>query len=75
MQYYKTIIKIQLGDNSNNTIDGYIDKTTNLTGAPRILGNKPLKLWIQKHYKQGDILKVDILSNVSIRLNEKRKTN
>ncbi len=71
----KTIIEIQLGDNSTNNIQGYINRTANPNGTPRIMGGKSLSDWIQKNYKQGDILKVDILTNVSIRLNKKRKTN
>ncbi len=71
----KTIIEIQLGDNPRNIIKGYINRTANPNGTPRIMGGKPLTDWIQTNYKQKDILKVDILSNVSVKLNEKRKTN
>ena len=69
----KALIKIQLGDNSKNIIQGYINRTANNNGTPRIMGGKTLSDWIQNNYKQGDNLKVDILTNVSIRLNEKRK--
>lgn len=69
----KALIKIQLGDNSKNIIQGYINRTANNNGTPRIMGRKKLSDWIQNNYKQGDNLKVDILTNVSIRLNEKRK--
>lgn len=70
----KALIEIQLGDNSKNIIQGYINRTANNNGTPRIMGGKTLSDWIQKNYKQDDNLKVDILTNVSIRLNEKRKT-
>ena len=69
------MIQIQLGDNSKNIIQGHINRTANNNGTPRIMCNKTCTDWIQKNFKQNDILKVDILSNVSIRLNEKRKTN
>jgi hypothetical protein len=70
----KSLIEIQLGEKSNNFIQGYINRTANNNGTPRIMGGKTLSDWIQKNYKQNEILKVDILTNVSIRLNEKRKT-
>lgn len=70
----KVIIEIQLGDNPINTIKGYINRTANSNGTPRIMGGKTLSNWIKKNYKQDDILKVEILTNVSIKLNEKRKT-
>jgi hypothetical protein len=70
----KAIIEIQLGDNSKNIVQGYINRTANNNGTPRIMGGKTLSDWIQKNYKQDNILKVDILTNVSIRLNEIRKT-
>jgi hypothetical protein len=69
----KEIIEIQLGDNSKNIVQGYINRTANTNGTPRIMGGKTLSDWIQKNYKQDEILKVDILTNVSIRLNENRK--
>ena len=70
----KVIIEIQLGDNPINTVKGYINRTANSNGTPRIMGGKTLSNWIKKNYKQDDILTVEILTNVSIKLNEKRKT-
>lgn len=70
----KVLIEIHLGDNSKNIIQGYINRTANSNGTPRIMGGKTLSDWIQRHYKQDDILRVDILTNVSIKLNKKRKT-
>lgn len=70
----KALIEIQLGDNPKNTIEGYINRTANSNGTPRIMGGKTLSNWIQKNYEQDEYLRVDILTNVSIKLNEKRKT-
>lgn len=62
------IIKIQLGDNSDKFIHGVIDRKANTNGTPRIRGRKELTEWIQSNFKQGDVLLVDIISPVSIRL-------
>ena len=70
----KTIIEIQLGEDSENIVQGYVNRTANNNGSPRIMGGKTLSDWIQKNYNQDDVLKIDILTNVSIRLNEKSKT-
>lgn len=70
----KELIEIQLGDNFKNIIQGYINRTANKNGTPRIMGGITLSNWIQKNYNQDDVLLVDILSNVSIKLNEKAKT-
>ncbi len=70
----KSIIEVQLGNNPENTIQGYIDRTSNPNGTPRIMIGKPYTDWIQNNFKQGDILEVDIKSPTSIKLNEKRKT-
>jgi hypothetical protein len=67
----KAIIEIQLGGNQNNIVQGYINRTANSNGTPRIMGGKMLSEWIKSNFKQDDNLIVDILSPVSIRLNEK----
>ena len=72
---HNSLIEIQLGDNYKNVIQCKINRTANNNGAPRIMGRKSLTDWIQKNYKLNDILIVNILTNGSIRLNEKRKTN
>jgi hypothetical protein len=71
----KAIIEIQLGENSKNIVQGYINRTANKNQTPRIMGGKALSDWIQKNYKQDDLLKVEILTDVSIRLKEKAKKN
>ncbi len=70
----KAKINIQLGDNPEKIISGYINRTANQNGTPRIMGGIALTEWIKKNYKQNDILKIDIISEVSIKLNEKHKT-
>jgi hypothetical protein len=69
--YDKSLIEIQLGENPENKIQGYVNRTANSNGTPRIMGGKVLTEWIKKHYRQGDLLRIDILSNDSIKLNEK----
>lgn len=71
----KTNIEIQLGKNSNNILQGYINRTANINGTPRIMGGKALTDWLQKNYIQDEVLKVDILTEASIRLNGKGETN
>ena len=70
----KSLIKIQIGENPEDTIQGYINRTANSNGTPRIMGGKVLTEWIKKHYKQGDLMKIDILSNDSIKLNKNMYT-
>ncbi len=70
----KAIIQIQLGDNPKNIIQGYINRTSNSNWIPRIMGGKALSDWVQKNHSQDDILIVEILTNVSIKLQDKRKT-
>jgi hypothetical protein len=69
----EALIEIQLGNNPKDLIQGRIDRTANTNGTPRIMVGKILTHWIQKNFKQGDTLTVDILSETSIRLNEKVK--
>jgi hypothetical protein len=66
----KAIIEIKLGDNPNDIIQGYINRTANSNGTPRIMGGKILSEWIKKHLSKDENMKVDILSPVSIRLNK-----
>lgn len=65
-------IEIQLGLNSNSVIQGYINRTANSNGTPRIIGGKDLRNWILKNFKLGEILKVEIISPLAIRLNSER---
>lgn len=60
-------IEIQLGVNSDTTIHGYINRTANRNGTPRIMGGKNLRQWIQSNFRLNDNMKVDIISPVSIR--------
>jgi len=62
-------INIFLGD-TDMKILRRIDRKSNWNGTPRIHGNggSELKEWIQKTFKQGNFMKVSILSKTSIRL-------
>lgn len=63
-----TSIDIQLGLNRDIKIQGYINRTVNKNGTPRIMGGKELTFWIKNHFKLNDILKVDIISPIEVRL-------
>ena len=69
----KAEIEIWLGDNPKNIIKGHINRTANSNGTPRIMGGKLYTEWIKDNFKQKDILTVDILTSVSVRLNEKNE--
>lgn len=64
----KEKIELQLGDKSNDTIFGYINRTANKNGSPRIIGGKELTKWFRSNFKQNDNLRISVLSPVSIRL-------
>ncbi len=55
----KSLIKVQLGENKADIIEGYVNQTTNgKNGYPRIMVGKNYTHWIKENFKQGDILKV-----------------
>jgi hypothetical protein len=56
-------IWIQLGDNANNLIEGYVNRTANRNGTPRIMAGKKFRHWIHENFKQGDIFRVRILKS------------
>ncbi len=64
----KAAIEILLGKNTNKAVHGYINRTANKNGTPRIMGGQELKHWIQENYRFNDVVKVDVLSLVSVRL-------
>lgn len=64
----KSIIELQLGSSNGKTIHGYINRTANINGSPRIMGGKQLREWIKKNFKANDIMKVDVLAPNAIRL-------
>jgi len=61
-------IQIQLGNNSERTIQGYINRTANSNGTPRIMGGQAYRTWIQDNFNLNEIMKVDIISPNSIRI-------
>jgi hypothetical protein len=67
----KSTIEIQLGSNTDKVIQGYINRTANNNGTPRIMGGTELRNWIKKNFKQNDTIKIDIISPVSLRLQDK----
>ena len=68
----KTVVEIQLGNNQESIIQGYINRTANRNGTPRIMGGKKLTEWIQDNFRKDDIMSIDILTPVSIKLNQKK---
>lgn len=63
-----SIIYIQLGANASKTVQGYINRTANKNGTPRIMGGKELNNWIKSSFKLNDTIKVDVISPIAIRL-------
>ncbi len=63
-------IEINLQGKESYRIYGYINRTANKNGTPRIMGGKSLSDWIQNNFKQGEIMKVGVLTPVSIRLSK-----
>lgn len=61
-------IDIQLGSNADKTIQGYINRTANRNGTPRIMGGKELRDWVKNNFKPNDTLNVDIISPIAVRL-------
>lgn len=63
-----TTIDIQLGSGGDPTIQGYINRTANKNGTPRIIGGIELRNWIKNNFKPNDTMKVDIISPIAVRL-------
>jgi hypothetical protein len=61
-------IEIQLGKNADTVIQGYINRTANKNGTPRIMGGKEFRNWIKSNFNFNDTMKVDVLSPISIRV-------
>ena len=58
---HKSIINIQLGESTNEIIEGYVNRTANgKNGYPRIMAGKNYTYWIKENFKEGDILKVEM---------------
>lgn len=64
-------IQIQLGEDPQNTVIGYINRTANENGTARIMIGTKYTTWVQKNYNQGDNLKINIISPTYIKLNKK----
>lgn len=62
-----TSIDIQLGKNAEKTIQGYINRTANRNGTPRIMGGSGLRHWFQNNFRINGNMKVDIISPNAIR--------
>lgn len=54
-----TQILIELGED-NHVVSGYINRTANRNGTPRIMIGRPYTEWIQSIYSQGEYLTVEI---------------
>jgi len=63
-----TSIDLDLGKDAEDTIQGYINRTANKNGSPRIMGGKNLRTWIHRNFSLGEILEVGIISPIAIRL-------
>jgi hypothetical protein len=54
-------IRIYMG-NTDDYVDGRVDRTANQNGTPRIFGGKALYSWFQNNFKVGDTVIVKFLS-------------
>jgi len=61
-------IDIQLGSSGDTTIQGYINRTANKNGTPRIMGGKELRNWVKNNFHPNDTMVVDIISPIAVRL-------
>lgn len=61
-------IDIQLGSSEDKTIQGYINRTANQNGTPRIMGGKELRNWVKSTFQPDDTMRVDIISPIAVRL-------
>ncbi|MBK8503108.1 MAG: GIY-YIG nuclease family protein [Saprospiraceae bacterium] len=61
-------IQIQLGENKD-LLRGYVNRTANMNGTPRIMIGKRFAEWIQSRFEIGDVINVDILTPSLIKLN------
>jgi hypothetical protein len=61
-------ISIQLGEKSEDIIEGYINRSANPNKAPRIMGGISLTNWIKDNFEEGDNMKISVLSPNSIQL-------
>jgi hypothetical protein len=62
----KALIEIQMCNTSEAVIQGYINRTANTNGTPRIMCGKPFKDWVQASRKPGDTIKITVISPGSI---------
>lgn len=54
-------INIQLGNNKE-VIAGYINRTANRNGTPRIMIGKTYTEWVQSKFKQGEYMRITIIN-------------
>lgn len=62
----KEEITIVVGEKEN--IQGKISRTANSSGTPRIIGNKPLKLWFAKNSEVNGEIKITFINRKRIKL-------
>jgi|SRR5690554_3447724 len=61
-------IDIHIDESIDKPLKGYINRTANKNGTPRIMGGKELKSWINENHKLNDLLQIEIISPVAIKL-------
>ena len=59
---------IEISLDGEEVIIGYINRRSNKSGAPRVMGGVKLRKWIQAHFKKGDVMRLEFLSKQSIKL-------
>lgn len=66
----KSPINIQLGENSDKIITGYVNRTANNNATPRIMAGFEYTKWIKENFKQGDIFRVEMINSAFIKLSK-----
>ncbi|NME35611.1 MULTISPECIES: hypothetical protein [Fusobacterium] len=60
--------EIQIVVGEKQVISGRISRTANSSGTPRIIGNKPLKLWFTEHSEVNGEIKITFINKKKIKL-------
>jgi hypothetical protein len=65
-------IKVELGD-KKNVIDGYLNRTANKNGTPRIMMGIKYTEWVQKVFNQWEYMNVKVLNPNLLHLYKERE--
>lgn len=63
------VVDVHLGS-VGNPVKGYVNRTANSNGSPRIMVGVEMTNWLQGQFREGDVLSVSVLSGNSILLGD-----